>query len=357
MRTVALAAFATLLAARPAVADTGWSRTFDPAAVGSYVEEKASFLVAGAGTGTPSLAAASAALEAALKACGKADLVMNGRTLGAVGDLDDPNIVEKAAALPVALVAVVRVFEEPSGPANVVVTVYEKKGALRFALSGKEGQPLAAKASGGLGVSHAAVRSVAETALGNAGSPAQDEYDQKHVFFEDFASVGVNQYGTVVSRTMWSQAFQGKYRKPISGAAFYDTVGHPEMAEHYREVSASNSAWMWVSAGLAAATFGAGTYLLFAGAKDGSNIGLAMGLMLGGPLLVGGGVCLATRADPESVDGPGARKLVDEYDQALKRRLNLSALEGESDEAKATRVAFGVAPTAGGAMVAAGASF
>src|SRR5690242_6451570 len=104
-----IALVAAAVAANPPAAS--WTDTFPPAAVASYLDaDGRRVLVAGAGEKTEPLRAASDAFATALRQSGRAKLVMDASPLGDLSQASDEQIVKKAQALPVELIAVVRVF-------------------------------------------------------------------------------------------------------------------------------------------------------------------------------------------------------------------------------------------------------
>jgi hypothetical protein len=353
-----------------------WAKTFDPDAVASQFDGKAAFIVVSAGEPDASLARAAAALEAALKAKDRADLVMNGKSLGNTAELDDPAIVKKAAALPVTRIAIVRVFGT-----KAVVTVYDPQANVVVAFSGDAGKPLSARAGGAIGVSTETTGALAvlrteKGGLGPKAAAAKQEYLEKAIWFQDM--VGMNQYGAVVSS--WSNAVQGIYRKPLEGDAFYTAVGRPDLAEIYRE-RASTRAW-YGGTGLLAGIVG--TTVLTVGfvkavsnsdpcgydsdvtkcqnehvdevaAYESAKTTSRVLMLTGGILSIGAivALCKSGMTEVNPVDAPEARRLAHVYNEKLQQDLGLSDEELESDEKpkKSSLEITGVSllPTAGGA--------
>lgn len=188
--------------------------------------------------------------------------------------------------------------------------------------------------------------------------PAQQEYDEKYIWVEDFPVV----YGDRdhIVTTIGTFFFQGKYRKPIAGADLYDAIGRPDLAATYRDRLTRKL--ILVGTGLAL-TMGGGVYILAAFPKGNSQSAqqaqaaqdAARNAMTVGAVISTGGLVLAAigaflRVDP--LDASEARRLVDEYDRRLQEKLGLGAPpSGEaSPRAGRPRLSLGVAPGQGGAM-------
>src|SRR4051794_7204440 len=79
-----------------------WTATFPPDAAGSYLEvDASSVLVAAGGEPSADLSAAVRALADALRASGRAKLVMDASVIGSTAGLSDEQIVQKCQAMPV----------------------------------------------------------------------------------------------------------------------------------------------------------------------------------------------------------------------------------------------------------------
>ncbi len=188
--------------------------------------------------------------------------------------------------------------------------------------------------------------------------PAQQEYDEKYIWVEDFPVV----YGDRdhVGTTIGTFFFQGKYRKPIAGADLYDAIGRPDLAAIYRDRLTRKL--ILVSAGLALVV-GGGVYTLAAlpkgnpqsvqeaqTAMDATRKATVVGAVIssGGLVLTAIGAFL--RVDP--LDTFEVRRLVDEYDRRLQEKLELGAAGSGTSPPRADgpRLSVGVAPGQGGAM-------
>src|SRR4051812_38313352 len=120
MRAIPILVVALLVAASPAHAADEWSASFPPEILASSlpaVERARIVVVAADDVNAP---AAALALRNALAATGRA-LAIDQSAMGSVAGLDDRAIVEKAAPLPIELIAVVRVFSDAGGAAPTAV--------------------------------------------------------------------------------------------------------------------------------------------------------------------------------------------------------------------------------------------
>ncbi len=150
-----------------------------------------------------------------------------------------------------------------------------------------------------------------------------------------------------------------------AGPEFYLAVGHPEMANHYRQVVASNRAKAWACGVVGAIGLGIGTYVAVANArsKEAGNgmVGLGVGIAILGPAagLIAYGLAAG---DPEPGGILGARKLADTYNAQLRRRLGLELDPGDAGKrsdagSRALRWSLALAPTVGGGVVGVRGSF
>jgi hypothetical protein len=301
LAVLAVTAAAGPLRAAPAA---DWSAAFAPAAVAANLPSGVnSYIVVGAGPVSPDLHGAATAMEGALRKSGRAGLVMNAAGLGSVEALDDAAIVGRCAALPVAWIAVVRVFAGPSeAQPQVVVTLYDKKAQVRSAFSGSAGPPAAntAAPAEGLGVSPAAVAGVSDVvrATGGDGNAGREKYDR------EFLSM-IDNGDSVL-------AFQGKYRRPVELPEFYRLIGRADLAESYE--GKRNLKWLLGVGGLA--TLGIG----FAMAADDPGAPALVVVTLGATAATVGVVL------PNGVGDqlPAVRESVERYNQGLKKKLELA---------------------------------
>lgn len=308
-----LAVLLALLAPLEAAA-ADWSQTFDPASLKSYLEgEQLKVVVVTAGDAGEAARSAAGALATALRQSGKAQLVMDDAALGAVSALDDQAIVARSAALPVDLIATFRAFPGASGELETaVVTFYDKQGKVLAALTAQVGQKLAAKAGGaGQGVSAGAASSVSQI-LGTThddASSAREEFEKRVILCASVAN--------------WFWAYEGKYKKPLEGADFYERVERPELAKAYRRNVALK--WLLGLAGLGISIGGIAYMVSSTDDLGGSSpdiapflIGLGVGTLVG-PTVMSIGIFMS--AHP--VEGPEALEISDNFNKKLARGLGL----------------------------------
>jgi hypothetical protein len=322
----ALATVAIIAAALPAHADE-WKQTFVPPSVETYLEGgDLKIILVAAGEDPGGLAQAAAALEGALRAGSKVSLVMNAEALGDVKTLDDQAIVAKAADLPVAMVAIIRVF--PSGDsATAVVTFYDKPGKVIIAFTARRGTPLAARsaeASAGEGVDTRAVKTVGKVLKEqkSAGAGAVEEYQKKYLWFAEGAAV--HPYTGRVMAT-WSILYRGKYKQPIEWVDFYETVGRKDLADEYNSGVAIRTGL--VIGGIVVGLAGAGLMFIPLRSTGEEQFDEDMKWMyIGGGIMLAGSLVALFGAyyDPQPVGASEARRLADEYNRRLMKDLGLS---------------------------------
>lgn len=128
---------------------------------------------------------------------------------------------------------------------------------------------------------------------------AVDEYQKDFVWFYD----GHSGFGRSFV------PYHGKYHEPLEGSAFYEAIERPDLASSYRLRQALNITM-----------FAGGTALFFYGFFAFHDNGLlTIGSVLAGGVL--GSIGFYRANDP--VDEPTARRLADEHNRRLKRRLGL----------------------------------
>lgn len=378
-----LASFLVFMAAaaHPAgAAESEWSTTFAADRVGSHLDGRLATIIVAAGDAGAERDAAASALGAAVHASGKAEFVLDGRSVGDVAALDDAAIVKKSAALPVKRVLVARVFESPDEAPRAVVTIYDLSGAILGAFAGQRGVPVDAKPGGATqGVGVFASATVAQVTRGGEPSGGQREYDEKYLWFHEVSAV--NQYGQVVSS--WSTVYRGKYRRNVDSRAFYEIVGRPDLVAKYDAATATQG---WMLAGSGVAMLASIPALLFAinppGFPDRPNLDcsarasgtlsdcfaeenrledaweasrspahMAWGIT-SAALMVLAPVVLAVGIgwNPNPVEPDEARRLADDYNARLRAELGLT--DATPPAAAPPKLRFGMAPTDGGAYAA-----
>ncbi len=176
------------------------------------------------------------------------------------------------------------------------------------------------------------------SARASAETPAE-QYERQYIGFNEAVVVSA-QTGTVVSQ--WTAPYEGKYKKPLQGAAFYKKVGREDLALAY-----TNKMSLKTTAGIAggAAIVGSSILLITAFSAQGEDCdALSPGFnacfsrererfdrksqqVLIGVGLSGAGIAalwLAMAIDPHPVTASEARELADDYNQRLKADLGLS---------------------------------
>jgi len=187
------------------------------------------------------------------------------------------------------------------------------------------------------------------------GVAAPNEYDLHYIGFDDFLTEdnGLPRH--------WTIPYEGKFKKPLDGVAFYEKLGRQDLVESY-ESKAKLKAGLEI-AGLAVAVGGI-VYMVAEAASQGhqdcgvasspnfsacvaqnANQGVsATPFIIGtGTALVGGSLVLAGASiDPNPVDTVEARQLADAYNQGLKAQAETSSIEKPAS--KAPGVALTLAP-------------
>ncbi|MBN2359500.1 MAG: hypothetical protein JXR83_08590 [Deltaproteobacteria bacterium] len=333
-------ALALTLAATGSAAAAGWSDTFSSERVAAHVTgEMKTIAVVAAGERNRELEQAAAALSRALRDSGKTELVMDDRGLGNLSRLDDAAIVARCAKLPVAMVAVVRLFGGESGaPPTTVVTFYDKQSEVAAALSARRGVPLEpppASGGAGEGLPGDAASAVASLTKNISASQhqARERFEKEVVWFEDMVAVDTGS-GAVVNS--WTNAYQGKYKKPLAGDEFYETVGRPDLAEQYRSSETVRNALIVPGSvlgglGLLAVSMSPLALLIPDSAlDDDTKMTLVFGTLIGGAGVAGVGVVVGMvggAINPHPVEPTEARELADDFNKKLARDLGLTDLE------------------------------
>jgi hypothetical protein len=239
-----------------------------------------------------------------------------------------------------------------------VVTHYGKDGAGHGGYSATPGVAVAARPSTGTGVAESAARALDQVEKETAHTTSS--YDDQYVDFIDVVTIQTN--GRYVNVQQGIQPVQGKYKKPLEGASFYEVVGHPELADSYRR---TRNWKLGLALGGGALFLGGLTYGVLGILDDGCSAG-RLGAAVGGDgvcsrdytqLIVGGGVALVgvlagtvgLTLNPHPVDATGARQLADEFNRRLR--------EGASLPARPPELQAGLFARPGGGGVALGGRF
>lgn len=123
---MALVTLLPLCLAAAATAAPDWPASFAPASLSTIFGEGSAVLVTAA---DGSSREAASALAASLRASSQARLVMDDTALGDLSGLSDAQIVQRSQGLPIARVAVVRVFPREGAPPTGVIALYDLSGA------------------------------------------------------------------------------------------------------------------------------------------------------------------------------------------------------------------------------------
>lgn len=226
-----------------------WTKTLPQNAVQGYVVGQGQrIVVVAAGGEAVDREAATAALITALRGGPAVSLVMDDASLGDVSALDDATIVQKAKNLPVDQVHVVRVFPAGGGVMSVVVTMYDKQGAVLGGFNADTAAPL--KAAGGgtqSGVSAVTAAAVSTTNLKTGADleASMKEFRESFVWVEEvkiaYSTGGVSSQHNLK---------RGEYGEPLTRVEFFNVIGREDLAE--LEAEANKLATVAIGYGLLA---------------------------------------------------------------------------------------------------------
>jgi hypothetical protein len=334
-----------------------WGNTFRAKPLATHLGDKpARYMVVPAGGESPEFAQAEQALTAALRASGKASLVMNAQALGPVAQLADGEIVRRSANFPVDRVLILRLFPDGSGAlTHAVVTHYDSAGKSLGSFSATAGKALTAsteppQAEAATKPQRGAPPASPRPRAPRKGAPfaeALEQYEQRHIDFDEFAAFNAST-GRVLNQ--WVVPYEGKYKKPLEGAAFYKKVGREDLVAAYHGKMGTKTV-MGLLGG--AAIVGGGLFTLTAILSEEQqcdpfspdysdcvtrNDGLfddRMVKSLIGLGIAGGGSALMTASfsiDPNPVTPSEARELADGYNKRLKVELGLAEEEAPTED-------------------------
>lgn len=320
-------------AQRVARAEGGWRGTFPAEAVASHLgADRIAVQVCGPAAEPDAVSA----LMDALRASPNVHPVTGGAELCTVDQLSDRAVVQGAVVQPVDLIAALRVFPGDAGGKTAVVTFYDKRGAVRAALSAELGTPLAPRAAPpASGLPSAAADAVSRVLHDEQPlEKAQQEYEENFVSFD--YSLG---WAGVSSS---DRAYVGKLRRPLEGrVAFFEAVGRQDLAEQHRDGTRRMAALMVPGAILLGLGFTSVIGGLADGAARGAHCGPngtfsvrpcfsgtdyalmgagAGGLVLGAALMIAGRVV----ARRPNLDPAEMQQLADEHNRRLRKRLGLT---------------------------------
>ena len=286
-------------------------------------------MVVRAGASSDTLNDAAESIGVALKSTDQVKLVMDDAALGNVSDLDDSAIVEKAGAIPVDRVVVVRVVD--GSPPTAIISMYSKEGEAKGGFTASAASPVAAKKGGG---------SAADSAVGAVMADAG--MDKKAALEKFLAEVVWFQGGSIVDASSgavvgtYSNVYKGRYQVPLNNKEFYTTVGNEEaLADWQRNrkiIMYSSGALIAVATPVTAV--GIKLYAeqerkpLLKQNLNKSAKGSAMGLIGGACILLGGYGLVAGEFDPRS--NSEKRELAHKYNQQLLKELGLTESDLQS---------------------------
>ncbi|HSP78764.1 MAG TPA: hypothetical protein VLQ93_09560 [Myxococcaceae bacterium] len=247
MRTFLISLFllsSGILSSAHAAETSPWSISFHSEAVAGHLDDTpARYMLVPAGAETAELTQAEQVLANALRASGRASLVMNAQALGSVSQLDDASIARRAAVFPVDRVVVLRLFPDASGAlTQAVVSLYAMKGESLGSFSAVAGTALPTrKEQEGKQLESTEASPVAPhpPAPPTPDSPAlpatpdadpRELYALRHIGFDELVAVQAGTQAVVSQRTV---PYEGKYKKPLSGDSFYRKVGREDLVQAY----------------------------------------------------------------------------------------------------------------------------
>ena len=322
-----------------AQAPGAWASSFGQGRAASYLGaspvSSPTVLIAGAGRERAAETAAAALRKALL---GAARLVMDSRALGELDDLDDAAIVKRAAALPVDVVVIVRVFGSSSGSNAAVVSFFDKQGQALSAFTVEAGAPLAPRPVDAAGVGVSAEAATAVSAIlkdrsapaADPRSPAQIEYDAKFVGF--YETVEAKQTAEVFRSAC---PYLGVSHAPLCGPGLFSVLGREDLAQSSRRRVTARKAMI----GTGAILLVAGTVTAIVGAvinvtspfcyssscmsHDQSPNYVVLGTGIGFLGLGIVGVVSGSMMSPYPIEAPDLYRLARDHNETLRGRLGL----------------------------------
>lgn len=303
-----------------AALQTGWRAAFVPQTIASHHRPASIAVLAGGdrrGEAGAAVLSAAAALAAAYREAG-IGLVAGGEGLGDLAGLDDEAIVKRAASLPVATIAVVRVFTGGARP-RAVVSLYDKSGALVTAYTATTGEPMSSteQETGPVeGISSRALDTVLKEH--DQVGKARREYEERAVT-TSWTAVGVPGQPAVGMPMFF--VGRGERRHEVRGADFYEAVGRDDMAKRYRRRKIGGGIAYW--GGLAVMV----SSLFVVPGDESYTPGLTV-LGIGGAISVIG-LVVSWSADP--ADEAEKRELARSHNIKLRKELGMPA-ETEEEE-------------------------
>lgn len=179
-------------------------------------------------------------------------------------------------------------------------------------------------------------------------SPPSQQYEEQYIGFDDFGGV-VTHDGVVTGTVQWTVPYEGKYKKPLTGAEFYRKLGRADLAQSYTDRQALRTGLMVSGVLVAIASMVAGIASFASGHEDcgpptspgfsacvdrnvhqGPDTGTAL-LFLGGTLVGGGLMWAGAAVDPNPVSPVEARRLAEAYNRELRERVTPPPAPGKID--------------------------
>jgi hypothetical protein len=190
----------------------------------------------------------------------------------------------------------------------------------------------------------------------NDQAGAQTDYELSYIGFDDFV---VADHHVGVQRL--TIPYEGKFKKPLDGPAFYEKLGRPDLVEAYQSRSDLRTSLM-IAGG--AVTLGGIVYGIVGMASSQQDCGAPSSPTFSScvtsnssfnatPLIVGGGLTLVGAAllvggasiNPDPLDVVQMRQLAEQYNEGLRRRGSIS--EGDPPPTpKPPEVRISLAPAA-----------
>lgn len=312
---------ALLLAASPALA-AGWDNSFSAGLVRGVVSPGEAVMVVRAGPPSDDLTAAATSLINALKAAGAAPL--DDSLLGDVSALDDASLVKKAVAAGAAAVAAVHVSD---GKAQVAF--YGKDGAPRGTLTAQRAPDAAAEPA--QPQAQPAPAQQPAPPLQPPRAPSRDtraaQFEQQFVGFGKYTQLTWNGPQEVFG------PYQGQSHRPLSMPEFFEVVGRHDLSQSYQSREDTRDTLV-IGGGVVILLSLVTAAALISSANDASSgssrdARVTGGVVAGvaGTALGGGLVAAGYLVQPMPISDAEAMELAKQYDEQLKKRLNLGARE------------------------------
>lgn len=341
IRWVAVVAALVSGAASASAEVAAWTKSFEVNALRSHLDALTSdrFIVV-PGEGSDS---AAKAFENALRATGRASLVMDASAVGGLAARTDAEIVNEVRHLPIQIVMVVRVFTE-----DAVITGYDRFGATLLGITATRGKPM--KGTSGA-VAEAPAKSLPTVARNDtpgmkavATAPADSATTAAAPGVDvgegasggAIASIGrirqamelryntnflrFKEYKDSSGWPLYTEPVQGSIEKSLTWPEFYRVVGREDLARAFDANVATSNLLRWVvGPGFLIGGLGAGYFL---------NNGLYPLIGVAGALVAGG---MGTYMSVQPVSAKKQQELLDAYNSSLRTQAGRRP-DGDRDE-------------------------